>query len=211
MHKITILFLVLTTFVVAQKRKKNWSDTYVVKEKPIIPIEEIEAFVGADEYLVTYDAGDFNGDKQTDAVVVVAQLDEISKFKKNQTHSKRKVLILKRNDEGALEKLLENEDIVYCYKCDSPYGSPLTSIVLSGNTFAVEHEAGKANRWTRIITFEYDREKELWLLLKDASSTYNIMNSKGFQSEVKTKDDFGFIYFENYDAFSDDLTKKSKH
>lgn len=211
MHKITLLFLVLTTLVVGQKKKKHWSDTYVVKEKPTIPVKELEPFIASDEYLVTYDTGDFNGDKQTDAIVVVAKLNEISKFKKDQTRSKRKVLILKRNDDGVLEKTLENEDIVYCYKCDSPYGSPLASIVFSGNTFAVEHEAGKANRWTRIITFEYNREQELWLLHKDASSLYNIMNSKGFQSEVKTKDDFGFIYFENYDAFSEDLTKKSKH
>lgn len=206
-----ILLLVFTTIGFAQKKQKHWSDSYVVKEKPTIPIEEIDVFVGEDEYLVTYDAGDFNGDKQIDAVVVVAQLDEISKFKNDRIQSKRKVLILKRNDDGVLEKTLENEDIVYCYRCDSPYGSPLTSIVFSGNTFAVEHEAGKANRWTRVITFEFDREQELWMLYKDASSVYNIMNSKGSQSEVKTKDDFGFIYFENFDAFSEDLTKKSKH
>ncbi|MGB0895697.1 MAG: hypothetical protein ACPGU9_06265 [Flavobacteriaceae bacterium] len=211
MKNITLLLLILTTMSFAQKKKKRWSDNYVVKEKPTIPVEEINAFVASDEYLVTYDTGDFNGDKQTDAIVVVAQLDEISQYKKDETRSKRKVLILQRNDDGKLEKTLENEDIVYCYKCDSPYGSPLTSVVFSGNTFAIEHEAGKANRWTRIITFEFDREQELWLLLKDASSVYNIMNSKGFQSEVKTKDDFGFIYFENYDAFSEDLTKKSKH
>lgn len=211
MRKITILCLLITTITFAQKKKKRWSDTYVVKEKPVIPIEEIDAFVAEGEYLVTYDTGDFNGDKQSDAIVVVAQLDEISKFKQDETRSKRKVMILKRNDDGALEKVHENEDIVYCYKCDSPYGSPLTSVVLSGNTFAIEHEAGKANRWTRIITFKYDVEKDLWLLLKDASSVYNIMNSKGFQSEVKTQDDFGFIYFVNYDAFSEDLTKQTKH
>lgn len=211
MRKITVFCLLITTLTFAQKKKKHWSDTYVVKEKITIPVEEIDVFVGENEYLVTYDAGDFNGDKQSDAVVVVAQLDEISKYTQDQTHSKRKVMILKRNDEGVLEKIHENEDIVYCYRCDSPYGSPLTSIVFSGNTFAVEHEAGKANRWTRIITFKYDVDKELWLLLKDASSVYNIMNNKGFQSEVKTQDDFGFIYFVNYDAFSEDLTKQTKH
>mgnify|MGYP000695838078 CR=1 FL=1 len=210
MRKITLLFLILTTVGAAQKRKKHWTETHKIKEKPVIPIEEINAFVDENEYLITYDSGDFNGDKQTDAIVVIAQLDEISKFKKDQTRSKRKVLILKRNDNGILEKTLENEDIVYCYRCDSPYGSPLTSVVFSDNTVSVEHEAGKVNRWARIITFEYNREQELWLLHKDASSVYNIMNSKGFQSEVKTKNDFGFIYFENFDAFSENLTKKSK-
>jgi len=210
MKKIALLFLLITTISFAQKKKKSWSDDFVAKEKPIILFEEIKPFVTEGKYMITYAAGDFNGDKQIDAVLILGNLDEVSKYKSDEVKSKRNVLILKRNDTGKLEKILENEDIVYCYSCNSPQGSPLTSIVFKGNTFSVEHEAGKANRWTRIITFEYDREKELWWLIKDASSIYNIMNNKGVQSEVKTQDDFGFIYFEYYDAFSDDLTKQSK-
>jgi len=211
MKKITILFLLISMLSFAQKKKKRWSDNFVATEKPIIPIEEIKAFVGENQYVITYEAGDFNGDKQIDAILVIGDLNEVSKYKNDEVKSKRNVIILQRNDAGILEKILENEDIVYCYSCNSPQGSPLTSIVFSGNTFAVEHEAGRANRWTRIITFEYNREMQLWWLIKDASSTYNIMNSKGFTSEVKTQDDFGFIYFQNYDAFSDDLTKQTKH
>ena len=78
MRKITLLLLVLTTIGFAQKKKKRWSDTYVVKEKPTIPIEEIDVFVGENQYIVAYEAGDFNGDKQTDAIVVLAELDEVS-------------------------------------------------------------------------------------------------------------------------------------
>jgi len=210
MKKIALLFLLITTVSFAQKKKKRWSDEFVAKEKPTIPFDEIKPFVKQGKYMITYAAGDFNGDKQIDAVLVLGDLDEVSKYRNDEIKSKRNVLILKRNDDGKLEKMHENEDIVYCYSCNSPQGSPLTSINFKGNTFAVEHEAGKANRWTRIITFEYDRELELWWLIKDASSTYNIMNNKGIQSEVKTQDDFGFIYFEYYDAFSDDLTKQSK-
>ncbi|PHS05895.1 MAG: hypothetical protein COA88_11505 [Kordia sp.] len=211
MRKITILLLLIATISFAQKKKKNWADDFVVSEKPTIPVEEIKGFLKAGQYIITYEAGDFNGDKLIDAILVVGDLDEVSSYRSDTVKSKRSVIILRRNDFGVLEKTLENEDIVYCYTCNSPQGSPLTSVVFSGNTFAVEHEAGKVNRWTRIITFEYDREKQLWLLLKDASSTYNIMNSKGFTSNVKTQDDFGFIYFENYDAFSEDLTKQTKH
>ena len=210
MKKITLLFLLIAMVSFAQKKKKRWSDDFVAKEKPTIPFEEIKPFVTEGKYMITYAAGDFNGDQQIDAILVLGDLDEVSKYKSDEIKSKRNLLILKRNDAGKLEIMHQNEDIVYCYSCNSPQGSPLTSIVFSGNTFAVEHEAGKANRWTRIITFEYDRDKELWWLIKDASSLYNIMNSKGFQSEVKTQDDFGFIYFEYYDAFSDDLTKQSK-
>ena len=210
MKKITILLLLIATVSFAQKKKKNWSDDFVAAVKPTIPVEEIKVFLKTGEYIITYEAGDFNGDKLIDAILVVGDLDEVSKYRNDEVKSKRNVIILRRNDSGVLEKTLENKDIVYCYSCNSPQGSPLTSIVFSGNTFAVEHEAGRANRWTRIITFEFNREKELWWLLKDASSTYNIMNSKGFTSDVKTQDDFGFIYFENYNAFSEDLTKQTK-
>jgi len=210
MKKAAIFLLLITTISFAQKKKKRWSDDFVAKEKPTIPVEEIKNFLKENQYIITYEAGDFNGDRLLDAILVVGDLDEVSTYRSEGIKSKRTVLILKRNDSGVLEKILENDDIVYCYSCNSPQGSPLTSVVFKGNTFTVEHEAGKANRWTRIITFEYNRELQLWWLLKDASSTYNIMNSKGVSSEVKTQDDFGFIYFEYFDAFSDDLTKQFK-
>ena len=210
MKKSLLLFIVFCSFFsFSQKKKMRWSDTFVAKEKPRIPREEVEIFIDEDEYLITFEAGDFIEDKLIDAVAITAKKDEVSAYNKDQTKTKRKVLILKRNNEGKLEKIAENEDIVYCYLCESPFGSPLTSIVFSGNTFAIEHEAGKANRWARIITFEYNFEQQQWLLLKDASSIYNIMNSSGFQSDVKTRKDFGNILFTNYDAFSLDLVKKS--
>lgn len=208
-RKITILLLLITSIAFAQKKKKpRWSDTYVVKEKAKVPIEELEAFVDEEHFIITYAAGDFNGDLQTDAILVLGDKKEVDKHRTKQEEVKRPLLILKRNDQGVLEKMHENDKVVYCYMCDSPNGSPLTSILFEGNTFAVQHEAGKSNRWTRIVSFEYDREKEVWLLLKDATSQYNIMNGKGFDSTVKTQDDFGFITFERVDVFEDDLIKK---
>jgi len=215
MKKITILLLLCSCAVFAQKKKKKrWSDTYIVKEKPVIPIKEIDPFVNEDQFIITYTAGDFNGDTLIDAVVVLSDKKEVDmqrKLSQPGEEIKRPLLILKRNKDGKLEKMHENNSVVYCYMCDSPNGSPLTSVVFEGNSFAVQHEAGRANRWTRIITFEYDREKEIWLLKKDATSQYNIMNKQGFESTVKTQDDFGFILFESVDVYQEDLLKKTKH
>ena len=209
MKKFLILLILITSVSFAQKKKNSKLDNFKVKEKQVVPIQEIRDFLKVNEYIVTYASGDFNGDKLLDAILVVGNEKEKHNDKTESINYKRNLIILQRNTKGNLEKTLENEDVVYCYTCNSSQGSPLTSIVFKGNTFSVGHEAGKVNRWTRIITFEYEREKQLWWLIKDAASSYNIMNSNDMQSEVKTQDDFGFIYFQNYDAFSEDLTKQT--
>ena len=209
MKKFLILLILITSVSFAQKKKNSKLDNFKVKEKQVVPIQEIRDFLKVNEYIVTYASGDFNGDKLLDAVLVVGNEKEKHNDKTDSINYKRNLIILQRNAKGNLEKTLENEDVVYCYTCNSSQGSPLTSIVFKGNTFSVGHEAGKVNRWTRIITFEYEREKQLWWLIKDAASSYNIMNSNDMQSEVKTQNDFGFIYFQNYDAFSEDLTKQT--
>lgn len=209
MKKFLILLILITSVSFAQKKKNSKLDNFKVKEKQVVPIQEIRDFLKVNEYIVTYASGDFNGDKLLDAVLVVGNEKEKHNDKTDSINYKRNLIILQRNAKGNLEKTLENEDVVYCYTCNSSQGSPLTSLVFKGNTFSVGHEAGKVNRWTRIITFEYEREKQLWWLIKDAASSYNIMNSNDMQSEVKTQNDFGFIYFQNYDAFSEDLTKQT--
>ena len=209
MKKFLILLILITSVSFAQKKKNSKLDNFKVKEKQVVPIQEIRDFLKVNEYIVTYASGDFNGDKLLDAVLVVGNEKEKHNDKTDSINFKRNLIILQRNAKGNLVKTLENEDVIYCYTCNSSQGSPLTSLVFKGNTFSVGHEAGKVNRWTRIITFEYEREKQLWWLIKDAASSYNIMNSNDMQSEVKTQDDFGFIYFQNYDAFSEDLTKQT--
>jgi hypothetical protein len=209
MKKFLILLILITSVSFAQKKKNSKLDNFKVKEKQVVPIQEIRDFLKVNEYIVTYASGDFNGDKLLDAVLVGGNEKEKHNDKTDSINFKRNLIILQRNAKGNLVKTLENEDVVYCYTCNSSQGSPLTSLVFKGNTFSVGHEAGKVNRWTRIITFEYEREKQLWWLIKDAASSYNIMNSNDMQSEVKTQDDFGFIYFQNYDAFSEDLTKQT--
>tara|TARA_B110001450_G_scaffold41916_1_gene37926 strand:- start:1411 stop:2046 length:636 start_codon:yes stop_codon:yes gene_type:complete len=209
MKKFLILLILITSVSFAQKKKNSKLDNFKVKEKQVVPIQEIRDFLKVNEYIVTYASGDFNGDKLLDAVLVVGNEKEKHNDKTDSINYKRNLIILQRNAKGNLEKTLENEDVVYCYTCNSSQGSPLTSLVFKGNTFSVGHEAGKVNRWTRIITFEYEREKQLWWLIKDAASSYNIMNSNDMKSEVKTQNDFGFIYFQNYDAFSEDLTKQT--
>ena len=120
----------------AQKKKDRWLKDYVVKEQPKIPIQEINPFVGDDQFMITYAAGDFNGDTLIDAIVVLGDKKEIDKQRKDLEREKeirRPLLILKRNDAGVLERMHENDAVVYCFMCGSENGSPLTSISFKGN------------------------------------------------------------------------------
>lgn len=162
---ITILVLLITCMSMAQKKKDLWLKDYVVKEKPKVPVQEVTPFVGEDQFIITYSAGDFNGDTLIDVIAVLGDKKEVDKQRKDlnkEEEIRRPLLILKRNDQGVLELMHQNDSVVYCYMCGSANGSPLTSILFAGNTFAVQHEAGKSNRWTRLITFVFDREKEIW-------------------------------------------------
>lgn len=204
------LFVVMTSLGFAQKKNKRWSDDIKRKPKPVVPYEELKPFVKDNESVVTYDAGDFNGDKMLDVILVVTHENEQKLSVSQNKQVNRKVLILKRNFQNVLEKTHENDSVIYCYLCESTEGSPLTSVEFKGNQFSIQHEAGKTNRWARILTFEYDQEKQIWLLLKDATSQYNITSSKGLVSEVKTQNDFGFITFDRVDVYEKDLRKKNK-
>jgi hypothetical protein len=210
MRKILFLLLIISAVSFSQKKRNSKLVNFKVKEKPVVPFKEIKPFLKENEYIITYASGDFNGDKLLDAVIVVGNENERRINRSDSLKLKRNLIILQRNENGKLLKTLENNDVVYCYSCYSPFGSPLASVVFKGNTFSVEHEAGKINRWTRIITFEYNIEMQLWWLIKDASSTYNLSTKNNIKSVVKTQDDFGFIYFEYFDAFSEDLTKQKK-
>ncbi len=202
--------LLFVVFISAISFAQNENNVLNKKTEPIT--DELTPFVKANEYIVTYVKGDFNGDKSSDVVLVVANKDEKNLVNSAGEKYKRNLIILQRNrSTGKLEKTLENNDIIYCYAYSSGNGPPLTSINLKSNILTVEHSGGKMNRWARVTTFEYNREMQLWWLIKDASSTYNLSKGNDINSTIKTQDDFGFIYFQYFDAFSEDLTKQIKN
>ncbi len=199
MKNIITIFLIVSFNSFAQNNSKNLKT-------------ELLEFIKPDEFIANFAFGDFNGDKFTDATVVVANKNEKKLVNPDGEKYKRNLILLQRNRAtGKLEKILENNDIVYCYACGAEKGSPLTSISLKSNILTVEHSGGKMNRWARVTTFEYNRDMQLWWLVKDASSTYNLSKSNNIKSNIKTQDDFGFIYFQYFDAFSEDLTKQIKN
>jgi hypothetical protein len=204
---IVCLLLVITDGIAQKntKKKKFIPKKYKVKLPPKVDAKELTTFILNGYQLVSYSYGDFNGDQKQDAVLLLKQLDEEKQAAISEKPIERPLIILMRGEDEKLVPTARNDRAVYCYKCGSEFGSPLTEILIEGNTFSIHHEAGSAQRWTRLISFTYDINKSIFSLSKDASSSYDINATKPITNEVRTTRDFGVISFENFDVYSEHL------
>lgn len=206
---ILICMLLLSVVATAQvKKKKKRTRRYQPKPALKVDAKELEVF-GIEGYeTVTYAYGDFNGDNRYDAVLLLKKTDEETLSKTETTPVERPLLVLLRGNDGKLKLKVRNDRAVYCYKCGSEFGSPITDILIEGNQFTIQHESGKADRWTRLISFQYDMLYENFSLVKDATSTYSLSEVNKVENNVKTKKDFGHILFEEFDVYAKDLKLK---
>ena len=204
-----ICILLMAVNATAQvKTKKKRTRRYQPKPALKVDAKELEAF-GMEGYeTVTYAYGDFNGDNLYDAVLLLKKTNEETLSETETTPVERPLLILIRGNDGKLQLKARNDRAVYCYKCGSEFGSPITDILIEGNRFTIQHESGKADRWTRLISFEYDMLYQNFSLIKDATSTYSLSEIDKVENNVKTKKDFGAISFEEFDVYSKDLKVK---
>ncbi|NQY05823.1 MAG: hypothetical protein HRT68_06365 [Flavobacteriaceae bacterium] len=205
---IALLFFVAGANAQIKKKEKMKARVYKEKPKPKVDQTELNAFVLNGYKIVTYSYGDFNDDKKQDAVLLLKKIDEEKLAETSDKPIERPLLVLIRGEDGKLTKVARNDRAVYCYKCGSNFGSPLTDILIEGNQFSIQHEAGKTDRWTRLISFEYSKISNSFSLFKDATSTYSISGGTTVENEVKTKKDFGDINFEEFDVYSEDLKQK---
>ena len=210
MKKLIYVAVLMIAFISSAQEKKQTKRKrrYQPKQALKVDASELDAFNMEGYDRVTFAYGDFNGDALYDAVILFKKTDEASLSLSESTPIERPLLVLLRNAKGELYLKSRNDRAVYCYKCGSDYGSPITDILIEGNQFIIQHESGKANRWTRLLTFEYDALKQHFYLVKDATSTYSLSKVKDIENEVKTMKDFGFIPFKGFDVYASDLKLK---
>ena len=77
-------------------------------------------------------------------------------------------------------------------------GDPYTGMTLKKNYFSVEHEGGSSDKWSRIITFKYNLDDGSYYLHKDAGELWNEYSKKKKKLETYSKDQWGYVGFENY-------------
>ncbi len=114
----------------------------------------------------------------------------------------RPLLILEAQSSGKFDIALRNDKVILCGACGGVFGDPLDMIEAADMSFTISHYGGSRYRWTRHISFEYDEEKNAWLLASDKGVSYDNLNPEGeMENIVYTKTEGGApVLFEAFNV-----------
>lgn len=104
-----------------------------------------------------------------------------------------------------------NDNSVLCIDCSgSIHGDSFVGVKIKNGYFSVEHyTVGGNDKWSKIITFKYDKSKNNWFLHRDGMEFFGWNPDENGEAIIKTgetiltKKNFGIIPFETYDIYKD--------
>lgn len=145
--------------------------------------------------VLNFTKGDLNRDKYDDAILILKHDGE------DKDELKRPLYILIGNKNGEFKKIAENNNSVLGYFDGGVFGDPFDGVTIKKGYFSIEHYGGSNWRWSKIVTFKYDKNKKDWFLYKDGGDTYHTSNPNKIKTEIQTVKDFGVVAFEKYNIF----------
>lgn len=163
----------------------------------------IQAFIPKQYSLLDSASGDLNLDAYPDLVLILKKDGEDFSSDVIDHPEKRPLLFLLGQADGSLKLAARNDNSVYCYDCGGIYGDPYSKIVIKNGYCSIEHYGGSNWRWTRIITYKFDKPSGKWFLHKDGGETYHISFPDEKEEHLRTKKDFGTVPFEHFDIYKD--------
>lgn len=161
--------------------------------------EQVKAYVPAGYELTAWASGDLNRDAFEDAVLIATKLGESEVADGDDELEPRPLLLLLGQADGSLKLAARNDHVALCDMCGGVFGDPLEGIAIKNGYFSIEHYGGSSWRWTRIITFKYDSEKENWFLHKDGGDSFHSGAPEEVETNIRTVKDFGVVPFEQFD------------
>ena len=158
--------------------------------------------------------GNLNNDAFDDYILIlkVKNEEETSDYA-NDKPKKRPLFILVGNSEHKLELKARNDNAVLCIDCSGAiHGDSYVGVTIKNSYFSVEHyTVGGNDKWSKIITFKYDKVLDKWVLHQDGMEFFGWNPNEGTNEEaivktggkILTKKDFGLVLFEKYDIYKD--------
>lgn len=139
--------------------------------------------------------GDFNRDGFTDYIIILKNDLELAK-----TDTTRPLLIIHGDKNGVLKIVERNDKIVLCLGCGGVFGDPYSGISVEENYFSISHYSGSGWRWSKVVTFRFDKESGKYMLHKDAGESFNVNEPDKTESIENNKELWDKIFFEKYDS-----------
>lgn len=110
----------------------------------------------------------------------------------------RPLLLLLGNGQGGYRLAARNDSVVLCENCGGIHGDPFQGVSAGKGWFSVRHFGGSGWRWTRVITFGYNRHRQEFLLRSDGGYSWHIDLPKVRNRFTNRPEDFGRITFTQF-------------
>jgi len=152
---------------------------------------EVQPFIEKDTTALAVERGDLNRDGREDFVLVLEPSDP---------EQDRPLLLLVRNEKGALTLAKRAAKAVMCHNCGGMMGDPFVGVVVEKGRFTVQHYGGSAWRWSANYTFGWSRRDKSWQLVEVESDSFHASEPDKNQLVVhKPPRDFGLIDVTDFD------------
>jgi hypothetical protein len=136
---------------------------------------------------------DINGDGNPDWVVALR-----NPYENMNPDTTRPLLLLLGNGKGGYRLIARNDSVVLCNNCGGIHGDPFQRVTAGEGWISVRHFGGSGWRWTRVITFRYDRRRRQFLLAADGGRSWHVDSPKNGTRIVNRPEDFGRVTFHQF-------------
>lgn len=144
-------------------------------------------------------AGDINLDGVKDYVIILGKNNEEEAALNGEDNLPRPLLLVLGDKNGKYALARRNDKSVLCFDCGGAMGDPLSGIAIKNGYFSIEHYGGANYRWSRIVTYKYNKEEKEWYLHKDGTESFDAMDPDKVTSNIQTTKDFGKVKFVDFD------------
>jgi hypothetical protein len=158
-------------------------------------MQDLAAFVPAGAKLLDSQQGDLDGRGGGALLVIDPPASGSEKLGEGEP---RTVVLLVRDDSGALQEAAKNARIVPCARCGGTAGDPFGYARVDKGGFTLAVSGGSRERWSDAYTFRFEPARNGWLLDKVVREVIDNATEEYKRVELD-RSDFGEVTFSGFD------------
>ncbi|MEO7983639.1 MAG: hypothetical protein ABI688_06135 [Bacteroidota bacterium] len=172
--------------------------TLATKPQEVTVPDEARSFIAKGFEPLDYVTGDLNGDKKTDAILLLKQPGEDT-FDIDAA-SIRPIILLIRQTDGKLKQVARNDKAIMCRQCGGVFGDPYSGTEIITNGFTLSFYGGSSWRWGTDYRFMYKPAKKNWYLVREAQTSFQSGDPERTTTNVTIEEtELGEVPFEKVD------------